>query len=83
MLEAFPCPLCGHEDGIHLRISLFVTHVESIFYGFDGVMATVGQIWVEGQCHNKDKRMCCPEVPYSHSIFRNNCEEDTKYHHLQ
>lgn len=30
---------------------------------FDGVMAMVGQIWVEGQCHKKDKKLCCPKVP--------------------
>lgn len=46
----------------------FVTHVETIlfiyllFYMFDGVMAMVGQIWVEGQCHKKDKKLCCPKV---------------------
>lgn len=32
---------------------------------FDGVMAMVGQIWVEGQCHKKDKKLCCPKVPCS------------------
>lgn len=66
-LEAFPCPLYGHEDGIHLRISLLSLVLKSFFiyffYWFDGVMAAVGQIWVEGQCHNKDKRLCFPEVP--------------------
>lgn len=36
----------------------YVTHVETIFYGFDGVMTVMGQIWVEGQCHNKDTMIC-------------------------
>lgn len=27
-------------------------------------MAAAGQIWVEGQCDNKDKRMRFPEVPF-------------------
>lgn len=62
VLEAFPCPLYGHEDGIHLRISLFLLMLKPFFHGFDGVMTAVGQIWVEGQ-YLKDKRMCCPEVP--------------------
>lgn len=33
----------------------FVTHVETIFYGFDGVMVAVGQIWVEGQFTRRTK----------------------------
>lgn len=71
-LEAFPCPLYGHEDGIHLRISLLSLVLKPFFFydEFVGVMAAVGQIWVEGQCHNKDKRMCCPEVPCSYFIIR-------------
>lgn len=36
----------------------------SFFSWFDGAMAAAGQIWVEGQCDNKDKRMCFPEVPF-------------------
>lgn len=36
---------------------------------FDGVMAVVGQIWVEGQCHKKDEKMCCPKVPCLGSII--------------
>lgn len=45
-----------------------VTCVEIIFFSFfpwfDGAMAAAGQIWVEGQCDNKDKRMRFPEVPF-------------------
>lgn len=56
-LEAFACLLYEHEDGIHLWISLLSVVLKKHFYWFDGVVAAVGQTWVEGQCHNKDKRM--------------------------
>lgn len=48
-LEAFPCPLYGHQDGIHLWISLLSLTLEPVFYGFDGAIAGGGQIRVEGQ----------------------------------
>jgi len=37
----------------------------SFLRGFDGVMTASGHVWVEGQRHNEDKRMRCPEVPCS------------------
>lgn len=44
-------------------------------------MAAAGQIWVEGQCDNKDKRMCFPEVPCSFFIIRK-MRHRPKYHHV-